>query len=287
MQAAPSPNGLQLASVAKATEKQWSQRRTKRKSEASAAGVLKEGATETKKAAATDGVKKSATGSGRPASEKPHKCTDCGKSFSRSDELTRHKRIHSGSKPFTCKECQRQFSRSDHLRTHFRTHSGEKPFKCDTCGNCFARSDELKRHKKTHEKVHGQSSLQAAGSRAAYRTTTTALGQGVSATLQTHRALGSPKKVRQRRQTAASDQASLRQAPKVFPPPEQTTAALTSAATTTTNFPQLQSANSLPRDTSYGSTASFQTQVGQPPQQHYIFMPSVPPFSVNGSFKHD
>ncbi|TRY53624.1 hypothetical protein DNTS_024679 [Danionella cerebrum] len=90
-------------------------------------------------------------GAGR---EKPFHCPveTCARRFSRSDELNRHVRIHTGHKPFQCRVCLRCFSRSDHLTTHMRTHTGEKPFSCDVCGRRFARSDERKRHGRVHLK---------------------------------------------------------------------------------------------------------------------------------------
>ncbi|XP_035673787.1 early growth response protein 1-like [Branchiostoma floridae] len=93
-----------------------------------------------------------------PPHERPYACPvdTCDRRFSRSDELTRHIRIHTGQKPFQCRICMRNFSRSDHLTTHIRTHTGEKPFQCDTCGRKFARSDERKRHTKIHLRQKGK-----------------------------------------------------------------------------------------------------------------------------------
>ncbi|XP_056136143.1 early growth response protein 1-A [Lampris incognitus] len=102
----------------------------------------------------TPRARKSPAASNGPAKEKPFSCPmeNCDRRFSRSDELNRHIRIHTGHKPFQCRICLRSFSRSDHLTTHTRTHTGEKPFSCDVCGKRFARSDERKRHGRVHLK---------------------------------------------------------------------------------------------------------------------------------------
>ncbi|XP_034020383.1 early growth response protein 1-B-like [Thalassophryne amazonica] len=95
---------------------------------------------------------------------KPFPCSvqGCERRFSRSDELNRHVRIHTGQKPFQCAICARSFSRSDHLTTHMRTHTGEKPFSCDVCGKRFARSDERKRHGRVHVKQQLRAQMMAA-----------------------------------------------------------------------------------------------------------------------------
>ncbi|KXJ74028.1 hypothetical protein RP20_CCG014229 [Aedes albopictus] len=57
--------------------------------------------------------------------ERPFVCSwmYCGKRFTRSDELQRHRRTHTGEKRFQCPECNKKFMRSDHLSKHIRTHN--------------------------------------------------------------------------------------------------------------------------------------------------------------------
>lgn len=59
------------------------------------------------------------------AGEKPFSCQwpGCDRQFSRSDELSRHKRTHTGEKKFICSICSRRFMRSDHLTKHVKRHS--------------------------------------------------------------------------------------------------------------------------------------------------------------------
>uniref|UniRef100_A0A4W3I815 Kruppel like factor 9 n=1 Tax=Callorhinchus milii TaxID=7868 RepID=A0A4W3I815_CALMI len=61
-----------------------------------------------------------------------------------------------GERPFLCKwtNCTKKFSRSDELTRHYRTHTGEKRYKCPMCEKCFMRSDHLTKHARRHPGFH-------------------------------------------------------------------------------------------------------------------------------------
>ncbi|XP_034516118.1 zinc finger protein 311 isoform X2 [Ailuropoda melanoleuca] len=86
----------------------------------------------------------------------PHRCADCGKSFSGRAALVLHERVHSGEKPHACRECGKAFKTRSQLSVHRVTHTGEKPFGCAQCGKAFGSRAALCRHRKAHsgEKPH-------------------------------------------------------------------------------------------------------------------------------------
>ncbi|XP_042638097.1 zinc finger protein 445 [Orycteropus afer afer] len=104
--------------------------------------------------------------------EKPYKCSQCGKAFPNLSFLLIHQRIHTREKPYQCRECGKAFRWSSNLSRHHRSHSfekryeylecektpnlqpkiltSEKPFWCQECGKTFTRKRTLLDHKGIH-----------------------------------------------------------------------------------------------------------------------------------------
>ena len=95
-------------------------------------------------------------------------CNNCGSSFSRPGDLSRHTRSHCrirGSEKdhsaeellnkcskFVCSVCSKAFTKQVYLKRHEVVHSGERPYVCRQCGGSFSRTRDLAKHLRIHSK---------------------------------------------------------------------------------------------------------------------------------------
>ncbi|XP_028402680.1 zinc finger protein 267-like [Dendronephthya gigantea] len=85
--------------------------------------------------------------------KKPYGCPECGQLLSRRDSLRQHLQRHDGGKKYPCQFCDKTFDQQQNLKVHLRIHSGERPYKCPECGRQFNQSQNLTTHLRVHSGI--------------------------------------------------------------------------------------------------------------------------------------
>lgn len=86
-----------------------------------------------------------------PEDEEQHECPECGKKYSTSSNLARHRQTHRSlgdKKARHCPHCDKVYVSIPAFSMHVRTHN--QGCKCNYCGKCFSRPWLLQGHIRTH-----------------------------------------------------------------------------------------------------------------------------------------
>jgi uncharacterized Zn-finger protein len=89
-----------------------------------------------------------------------HGCPDCGKRYSTSSNLARHRQTHRSlgdKKARRCPHCDKVYVSMPAFSMHVRTHN--QGCKCPYCGKCFSRPWLLQGHIRTHTGISPVSSI--------------------------------------------------------------------------------------------------------------------------------
>ena len=67
------------------------------------------------------------------------------------EKAPREKREKGEKQEHKCTECGATFLRANNLKLHLQRHNGDKPHVCNQCGAAFVEARNLKRHQVTHK----------------------------------------------------------------------------------------------------------------------------------------
>ena len=76
-------------------------------------------------------------------------CNECGRKFTQTGNLKRHRRLHTARKTLDCNKCGKSFIRGTHLKEHKRVHRKVKPTPnaCNECGKYLMQAGIFISHK--------------------------------------------------------------------------------------------------------------------------------------------